>query len=77
MIDAVIVDGDWVVVRKHKAENCEIVVAMIEREATVKTLRLDQEKEQLWLLPRNSAYLPIRAEDVTILGKVVAVLRSL
>ena len=78
MIDAAIVDGDWVVVRKHhKAENGEIVAAMIEGEATVKTLRLDQEKKQIWLLPRNSAYLPIRGEDVTILGKVVAVLRSL
>jgi repressor LexA len=78
MMDAAIVDGDWVVVRKHhKAENGEIVVAMIEGEATVKTLRLDQEKKQIWLLPRNSAYLPIRGEDVTILGKVVAVLRSL
>ena len=78
MIDAAIVDGDWVVVRKHhKAENGEIVAAMIDGEATVKTLRLDEEKEQLWLLPRNSAYLPIRGEDVTILGKVVSVLRRL
>lgn len=78
MMDAAIVDGDWVVVRKHhKAENGEIVAAMIEGEATVKTLRLDEEKKQLWLSPRNSAYLPIRGEDVTILGKVVAVLRSL
>jgi repressor LexA len=78
MMDAAIVDGDWVVVRKHhKAENGEIVAAMIEGEATVKTLRLDQEKKQIWLLPRNSVYLPIRGEDVTILGKVVAVLRSL
>ena len=78
MIDAAIVDGDLVVVRKHhKAENGEIVAAMIEGEATVKTLRLDEEKKQLWLLPRNSAYLPISGENVTILGKVVAVLRSL
>jgi repressor LexA len=78
MIDAAIADGDLVVVRKHhKAENGEIVAAMIEEEATVKTLRLDEEKKQLWLLPRNSAYLPIRGENVTILGKVVAVLRSL
>ena len=78
MIDAAIADGDLVVVRKHhKAENGEIVAAMIEGEATVKTLRRDEEKKQLWLLPRNSAYLPIRGENVTILGKVVAVLRSL
>jgi repressor LexA len=78
MIDAAIVDGDLVVVREqHKAENGQIVAAMIEGEATVKTLRLDEEKKQLWLLPRNSAFLPIRGEGVTILGKVVAVLRSL
>jgi repressor LexA len=78
MIDAAIVDGDWVVVRaQHKAENGEIVAAMIDGEATVKTLRLDKEKKQLWLLPRNSAYLPIPADDLTILGKVVTVLRSL
>jgi repressor LexA len=78
MIDAAIVDGDWVVVRQHhKAENGEIVAAMIEGEATVKTLRRDEEKQQIWLLPRNSVYLPISGEDVTILGKVVAVLRSL
>jgi repressor LexA len=78
MIDAAIVDGDWVVVRdQQKAENGEIVAAMIAGEATVKTLLLDKEKRQLWLLPRNSAYPPIPANDVTILGKVVTVLRSL
>jgi repressor LexA len=79
MNDAAIVDGDWVVVREQqKAENGEIVAAMIGGEATVKTLRLDKERKQLWLLPRNSAYLPIPADDdVTILGKVVTVLRSL
>jgi len=78
MIDAAIVDGDWVAVREQQhAENGEIVAAMIEGEATVKTLRLDEEKKQIWLLPRNSAYLPIPGEDVTILGRVVSVLRSL
>lgn len=78
MIDAAIVDGDLVVVRKHhKAENGEVVAAMIEGEATVKTLRLDREKKQIWLVPRNSAYLPVPGEGVTILGKVVAVLRRL
>jgi repressor LexA len=78
MIDAAIVDGDLVVVREQQhAENGEIVAAMIEGEATVKTLRLDKEKKQLWLLPRNSVYPPIPADDLTILGKVVTVLRSL
>jgi repressor LexA len=78
MIDAAIVDGDWVVVRAQEhAENGEIVAAMIEGEATVKAFRRDEEKEQIWLLPRNSAYLPIPANDVDILGKVVTVLRSI
>ncbi len=78
MIDAAIVDGDWVVVRAQEhAENGEIVAAMIEGEATVKAFRRDEEKRQIWLLPRNSAYLPIAANDVDILGKVVTVLRSI
>jgi repressor LexA len=78
MIDAAIVAGDWVVVRAQEhAENGEIVAAMIEGEATVKAFRRDEEKKQIWLLPRNSAYLPIPANDVDILGKVVTVLRSL
>lgn len=78
MIDAAIVEGDWVVVRAQQhAENGEIVAAMIEGEATVKAFRRDEEKKQIWLLPRNSAYLPIPANDVDILGKVVTVLRSI
>jgi repressor LexA len=78
MIDAAIVEGDWVVVREQQhAENGEIVAAMIEGEATVKAFQRDEEKKQLWLLPRNSAYLPIPADDVAILGKVVTVLRSI
>lgn len=78
MIDAAIAEDDWVVVRAQQhAENGEIVAAMIEGEATVKTFRRDEKKQQLWLLPRNSAYLPIPADDVAILGKVVTVLRSI
>jgi repressor LexA len=78
MIDAAIVDGDWVVVRAQEhAENGEIVAAMIEGEATVKAFRRDEEKKQIWLLPRNSAYPSIPANDVDILGKVVTVLRSI
>jgi repressor LexA len=78
MIDAAIVEGDWVVVRAQEhAENGEIVAAMIDGEATVKAFRRDEEKKQIWLLPRNSAYLPIPANDVDILGKVVTVLRSI
>jgi repressor LexA len=74
MMDAAIVDGDWVAVRKQPdAENGEIVVAMIEGEATVKTLR--RMDGQVVLMPQNPVYEPIPAEKASILGKVVAVLR--
>jgi repressor LexA len=76
MVDAAICDGDWVVVRRQpQAENGEVVAAMLEGEATVKTFR--RREGHLWLLPANAAYSPIPADDVTILGRVVAVLRSL
>ncbi len=76
MVDAAICDGDWVVVRSQPlAENGEIVAAMIEGEATVKTFR--RRDGHVWLLPANPAYSPIPADDVTVLGRVVAVLRSL
>lgn len=76
MVDSAICDGDWVVVRRQPiAENGEVVAAMLEGEATVKTLR--RQDGHVWLLPANAAYSPIAADDVTILGRVVAVLRSL
>ncbi len=76
MTDAAILDGDWVAVRQQKtAENGEIVVAMINDEATVKTLR--QADGRAWLMPQNPVYEPIPAEKATILGKVVTVLRRL
>ena len=76
MIDAAICDGDWVVVRRQPvAENGEIVAAMIDGEATVKTFkRIDK---HVWLMPHNAAYLPISGDDAQILGRVVSVLRSL
>lgn len=75
MIDAAICDGDWVVVRSQAvAENGEIVAAMIEGEATVKTLK--RTSETVWLLPANPAYSPIDGHDGQILGRVVSVLRS-
>jgi repressor LexA len=75
MIDAAICDGDWVVVRQQKnAENGEIVAAMLDGEATVKVFR--QRDGHTWLLPRNSAFEPILGDDAEVLGKVVAVLRS-
>ncbi len=75
MIDAAICDGDWVVIRSQgTAENGEIVAAMLDDEATVKTFR--RRDGHVWLLPRNSAFEPILGDDATILGKVVAVLRA-
>ncbi|MDR2983422.1 MAG: transcriptional repressor LexA [Nocardiopsaceae bacterium] len=74
MINAAIADGDWVVVRQQEtAENGEIVAAMIEGEATVKTLK--RSDGHVWLIPHNPAYTPILGDDAQILGKVVAVLR--
>lgn len=76
MIDAAICDGDWVVVRQQKtAENGDIVAAMLDNEATVKVFK--QRDGHTWLLPRNSAFEPILGDYAEILGKVVAVLRSL
>jgi repressor LexA len=75
MIDAAIADGDWVVVRQQQdAENGEIVAAMIDGEATVKTFR--RRDGHAWLLPQNPAYSPIPADQASILGRVVAVLRK-
>jgi repressor LexA len=74
MIEAAICDGDWVVVRQQPtAELGEIVSAMIDGEATVKTY--SRRGKQVWLLPHNPAYEPIPGDDAVILGKVVAVLR--
>ena len=75
MINAAIADGDWVVIRQQEdAENGEIVAAMIDGEATVKTLK--QSDGHVWLMPHNPAFTPILGDDATILGKVVAVLRG-
>jgi repressor LexA len=74
MINAAISDGDWVVVREqHVAENGEIVAAMLDGEATVKTFK--QSDGHVWLIPHNPAYTPILGDEATILGRVVAVLR--
>jgi repressor LexA len=75
MVDAAICDGDWVVVRQQQsADNGDIVAALIEDEATVKTFK--QRDGHTWLLPRNSAFEPILGDQAVILGKVVAVLRT-
>lgn len=76
MIDAAICDGDFVVVRQQQtAENGDIVAAMLDDEATVKVFR--QRDGHTWLLPRNTAFEPILGDYAQVLGKVVAVLRSL
>jgi len=75
MVEAAICDNDWVVVRQQPvAENGEIVAAMLDGEATIKTYR--RRDGHIWLMPHNSAYEPIPGDDATILGRVVAVLRS-
>jgi repressor LexA len=74
MMNAAITDGDWVVVRQQEdAENGEIVAAMLDGEATVKTFK--RSDGHVWLIPHNPAYTPILGDEATILGKVVTVLR--
>ncbi|MFE9769465.1 transcriptional repressor LexA [Streptomyces sp. NPDC005808] len=76
MIDAAICDGDIVTVRQQdSADHGDIVAALLEDEATVKVLR--RQDGQVWLMPRNPSYEPIRADHAQILGKVVGVLRLL
>lgn len=74
MIEAAICDGDWVVVRRQPtAENGDIVAALLDGEATVKTLQ--RREGQVWLMPENEAYSPIDGTHASIMGKVSAVLR--
>lgn len=76
MIDAAIADGDWVVVRQQPtANNGDIVAAMIDGEATVKTYK--RKDGHVWLLPHNDAFSPIPGDEATVLGRVVTVLRKL
>jgi repressor LexA len=76
MIDAAICDGDWVVVRQQSvADNGDIVAAMIDGEATVKTFK--RSRGQVWLMPHNPAFDPIPGNDAAVLGKVVTVIRKI
>jgi repressor LexA len=76
MIDAAICDGDFVVIRAQKTcEKGEIVAAMIDGEATVKTF--SRRDGKIWLLPANPNFSPIPGDNAEILGKVTAVLRAL
>jgi repressor LexA len=76
MKDAAILNGDYVVIRQQRsAENGDIVAALLDDEATVKTYRRD--RDHIWLLPANEDYEPILGDHATVLGRVVSVFRSL
>lgn len=76
MIEAGILDGDYILVKKqNSANNGEIVVALIEEEATVKTFY--KEKDHIRLQPENSTMDPIIVPDCQILGKVAGVFRKM
>ncbi len=76
MVEAAICDGDWVVVRRQPdAVNGDIVAALLDDEATVKTFK--RRDGHVWLLPHNAAFEPIDGDQAQILGKVAAVLRRI
>ena len=76
MIEAGILDGDYILVKQQKnADNGEIVVALIEDEATVKTFY--KEKDHIRLQPENSTMDPIIVPDCQILGRVAGVFRKM
>jgi repressor LexA len=74
MIEAGILDGDYVIVRKqNSAQNGDIVVALLGDEATVKTFY--REKDHVRLQPENPTLSPILTKEVTVLGKVIGLYR--
>ncbi len=76
MIGAGIFDGDYVIVKQQDdAINGQIVVALIDDGATVKTFY--RESDRIRLQPENPTMSPIYADEVTILGKVVALIRAM
>ncbi|MEW1955242.1 transcriptional repressor LexA [Terrabacter sp. NPDC080008] len=76
MVEAAICDGDWVVVRQQQhADNGDVVAAMLDNEATVKTFK--RKDGHVWLMPHNPDFSPIDGDHATILGKVTAVLRRI
>jgi repressor LexA len=76
MVDAAICDGDWVVVRQQNtADNGDIVAAMIDGEATVKTFK--RTGNQVWLMPHNPVFDPIPGNEAAVLGRVVTVIRKI
>jgi len=76
MIEAGILDGDYLIVREQSdASNGEIIVAMLENETTVK--RYYKRDQYIELRPENSSMQPIISSEVTILGKVTGLLRHM
>lgn len=76
MVDAAILDGDWLVVRSQPvAEEGQIVAALIGGEATAKVFHKDS--SGVWLMPRNDAFSPIKGDEAEIMGLVVSVFRAL
>jgi repressor LexA len=74
MIEAGIMDGDYVIVKQQNyAENGDAVVALIDDEATIKTFY--KENDHIRLQPENPTMEPIILRDVIILGKVIGVIR--
>jgi repressor LexA len=74
MINAGIFHGDYVVVRQQEvASNGDFVVALLDDEVTVKTYMYND--GHIWLIPQNPSYAPILADNATIIGRVVTVLR--
>jgi repressor LexA len=75
MVEAGILDGDYLIVRQqNQASNGEIVVAMVEDEATVK--RIYFHSDHIELRPENSSMQPFRVHDAQILGKVAGLIRK-
>jgi repressor LexA len=76
MVDAAICDGDFVVVRRQQScDSGDIVAALLDDEATVKTFK--KRDGHVWLMPHNPAYEPILGDHAQIMGKVVSVLRKI
>ena len=77
MINAAIAAGDWVVVRQQEdARNGDVVAAVLNGEATVRTLQRGDDGRR-WLIPHHPAHTPVPGDAASILGRVVAVLRQI
>lgn len=77
MKDAAILDGDYIIVRRQdRADNGDVVVALLDEEATVK--RFHRKKDGIYLMPANEEVAPIRVTDegLAIQGKVIAIHRQ-